>query len=74
VLLAGEGGIGKTRLAAALAEEATSFTVLFGRCDEEELFPFGPWIRMLGGYLERVPDPELRPLLGDDGPDLARLL
>ena len=74
VLLAGEGGIGKSRLAAALAQEATAFTVLYGRCDDEELFPFGPWIRMLGGYLERVPDAELPGLLVDDGPDLARLL
>ena len=74
VLLAGEGGIGKTRLAAELAREASAFTVLYGRCDEEELFPFAPWIRMLGGYLERVPDAELPALLADDGPDLARLL
>ena len=74
VLLAGEGGIGKTRLAAELACEASAFTVLYGRCDDEELFPFGPWIRMLGGYLERVPDGELPALLVDDGPDLARLL
>ena len=74
VLLAGEGGIGKTRLVAELASEATEFTVLFGRCDEEELFPFGPWIRMLGDYLERLDDDELRPLIADDGPDLARLL
>src|SRR5215212_5809269 len=54
VLLAGEGGIGKTRLAAELAREAESFTVLFGRCDEEELFPFGPWIRMLDDHLARL--------------------
>jgi len=74
ILLAGEGGIGKTRLAAELAREAESFTVLFGRCDEEELFPFGPWIRMLDDHLARLSDDELRALIADDGPDLARLI
>ncbi|MEA2444595.1 MAG: hypothetical protein QOJ12_1887, partial [Thermoleophilales bacterium] len=74
VLLAGDGGIGKTRLVAELAREADGFTVLYGRCEEGELFPFGPWIRMLGSHLERLPDEEVRVLLADDGPDLARLL
>jgi AAA ATPase domain/Bacterial transcriptional activator domain len=45
VLIAGEPGIGKTRLAqqfasAALAEQAT---VLVGRCSEEPLAPFEPF-------------------------------
>src|SRR4051794_17730282 len=74
ILLAGEGGIGKTRLAAELAHEAESFTVLFGRCDEEELFPFGPWIRMLDDHLQRLNEADLRALIADDGPDLARLI
>ena len=74
ILLAGEGGIGKTRLAAELAREAESFTVLFGRCDEEELFPFGPWIRMLDDHLARLSEGDLRALIADDGPDLARLV
>jgi DNA-binding SARP family transcriptional activator/tetratricopeptide (TPR) repeat protein len=74
VLLTGEGGIGKTRLIAELAAGAESFAVLYGRCDEEELIPFGPWIELLGSYLERVPDAELAVLLGDDGPELSRLL
>ena len=43
----GEGGIGKTRLVAELAHRRRASTVLYGRCDEEELFPFGPWIEML---------------------------
>src|SRR3954468_14287782 len=74
ILLAGEAGIGKTRLAAELAREAASFTVLFGRCDEEELFPFGPWIRMLDDHLTRLGDDDLRALIAGDGPDLARLI
>jgi len=74
MLLTGEGGIGKTRLLAQLAADAEGFTVLYGRCDEEELFPFGPWIEMLGGHLARVDDAELGELLGAEAGDLARLL
>jgi DNA-binding SARP family transcriptional activator/tetratricopeptide (TPR) repeat protein len=49
VLVAGEPGIGKTRLAhqfggAALAEDAT---VLLGRCSEEPLAPFEPFAEAL---------------------------
>jgi hypothetical protein len=74
VLILGEGGIGKTRLIAELARGAEDFAVLYGRCDEEELFPFGPWIEMLVDHLANVPDEELGPLLGDHAPDLARLV
>jgi len=50
VLVAGEPGVGKTRLAhqfgaAALGENAT---VLLGRCSEEPLAPFEPFGEMLG--------------------------
>ena len=49
VLLAGEPGVGKTRLAlqfaaAALADDAT---VLIGRCSEEPLAPFEPFAEAL---------------------------
>ncbi len=74
VLLTGEGGIGKTRLLAELASGADGFALLYGRCDEEELFPFGPWIEMLGAHLARVDDADLPELLGAEAGDLARLL
>ena len=74
VLVTGEGGIGKTRLIAEVANGAGDFAVLYGRCDEDQLFPFGPWIEMLGGALARVADAELPALLGAEGPELARLL
>ena len=74
VLLTGEGGIGKTRLLAELAAGAEGFAVLYGRCDEEELVPFGPWIEMLGAHLAGVDDAELPGLLGHEAGDLARLL
>jgi DNA-binding SARP family transcriptional activator len=74
ILVTGEGGIGKTRLIAEVARGAEGFTVLYGRCDEDQLFPFGPWIEILGSALGRVGDDELGALLGQEGPDLARLL
>ena len=74
VLLTGEGGIGKTRLLAELAAGAEGFAVLYGRCDEEELFAFGPWIELLGAHLATVPDAELPGLLAQDAGALARLL
>ena len=50
-----------------------AFEVLYGRCDEEELFPFGPWIDMLRPRLARMPQPELAELVRG-APELARLL
>ena len=52
VLVAGEGGIGKTRLVAELAAGLAGFDVLYGRCDEEEIFPYGPWVDMLRPRLD----------------------
>ncbi len=74
VLVSGEGGIGKTRLIAEVARDTDGVEVLYGRCDEDQLFPFGPWIELLGTALERVGDDELAVLLGGDGPEIARLL
>ena len=73
VLVSGEGGIGKTRMVAELAHRMPAFEVLYGRCDEEELFPFGPWIDMLRPRLARMPEPELAELV-KGAPELARLL
>ena len=46
VLTAGEPGIGKTSLAAAFASEAheSGAVVLYGRCDEEALVPYQPFV------------------------------
>jgi DNA-binding SARP family transcriptional activator len=50
VLLGGEPGIGKTRLAHELAGHALAAgaTVLLGRCSEEPLAPFEPFAEALG--------------------------
>jgi DNA-binding SARP family transcriptional activator len=62
VLVTGEGGIGKTRLIAETAAVAEGFMVLYGRCEEDQLFPFGPWVEMLE-RVELPEEPALRRLL-----------
>ncbi|HEV2727450.1 MAG TPA: AAA family ATPase, partial [Solirubrobacterales bacterium] len=74
LLVAGDGGIGKTRLIAELAAGLTEFDVLYGRCDEEEIFPYGPWVEMLRAHLQHLTDAELVALAGAESADLARLL
>lgn len=51
VLIEGEAGIGKTRLAKAFASRAHAegAAVLFGRCDEDPLTPYQPFIEALRG-------------------------
>ena len=44
LLLEGEAGIGKTTLAARFAEEVGPRSVLFGRCDEEPIVPYQPFV------------------------------
>jgi DNA-binding SARP family transcriptional activator len=74
VLVVGEGGIGKTRLVAELAAGLAGFDVLYGRCDEEELFPYGPWVDMLRPRFDRMGEAELAVLLGPEATGLARLM
>ena len=68
-LLVGEPGIGKSRLTshfAGLAAEA-GFVVLSGRCSSDEgAPPLWPWLPVLRGLADAVPDagvPDLDPLL-----------
>ena len=57
VLVCGEPGIGKTRLAAELAHEARDggATVLYGRCDDEAGVPYQPWREALGHLVDVGP-------------------
>ncbi|MHB8682446.1 MAG: BTAD domain-containing putative transcriptional regulator [Acidimicrobiales bacterium] len=76
VLVAGEPGIGKTTLAAEVATAAheQGAVVLFGRCDEESIVPFQPFVEALSEYARVTPAAELRAQLGGQAADLALLL
>jgi DNA-binding SARP family transcriptional activator len=76
VLVSGEPGVGKTRLAAALAASALSneALVLFGRCDEGLRVPYQPFVEALDSYMDWVPSDTLAGQLGTTGRELARLL
>ena len=77
VLVIGEAGIGKTRLAEALAAEAASAgaTVLPSRCYETERSLFlQPVVEAVLPAVTGLPAAELRQLLGDDAPPFAALV
>jgi predicted ATPase len=76
VLIAGEPGIGKTRLAGELcgAVHDAGATVLLGRCFEDVARPYGPWIDALSQYIAACPAGELRLVLGNRRSELAQLL
>ena len=71
-LLSGEPGIGKTRLATALAEaaHADGAIVLAGRCDEDLGVPFQPFVEALQHYATHAAIPRL----GRFGGELSRLV
>ncbi len=76
VLLAGEPGIGKTRLAAEVAASARGegATVLYGRCDENLGGPYQPFAEALRDLVDSLPNRELNLAMGTKLADLARLL
>ena len=61
VVVTGEAGIGKTRLAteAARRVSAQGGLVLFGRCDQEAIVPYQPIVEALDGYVAATPADEL---------------
>ncbi|MGQ0716101.1 MAG: ATP-binding protein [Pseudonocardiales bacterium] len=76
VLVGGEPGVGKSRLAAEFAREvhAGGTSVLFGRCDDGLAMPYQPFVEALSHYLHRAPPVELPSRLGQLGGELARLV
>ena len=64
VLVAGEPGIGKTRLAEEVAQQATrgGVAVAWGRCSEEQgAPPFWPWVQVLRELLAGYRPSDYRP-------------
>ncbi|MDP8968579.1 MAG: AAA family ATPase [Actinomycetota bacterium] len=72
VVLAGEPGVGKTRLVAEAGRIAQSegATVLYGRCHEDAPFPYAPFVEALRGYVAATTPERLRV---DAGPGLAQV-
>jgi len=75
-LLAGEPGVGKTRLAAqlALGVHQAGGVVLGGRCDEDLGVPYQPFVEALRHYTDYTPPAALKERLGRYGGELARLV
>ncbi|MDX6273783.1 MAG: hypothetical protein QOJ92_993 [Frankiales bacterium] len=75
-MIAGEPGIGKTRLATAFAEKvhADGAIVMYGRCDEETVVPYQPIVEAVGEYARTLTDSELAALVRTAGPELGRFL
>jgi DNA-binding SARP family transcriptional activator len=71
LLVAGEPGIGKTRLAARFAAEVhgEGAAVLYGRTDEESVVPYQPFVEALRDYAAHAPglaaDPEIAPVVDE---------
>ena len=77
VMIGGEPGIGKTHLATAILEEARhrgAFGVI-GHCYEMEgAPPYVPFVEMLEYISRTAPREGFRHSLGDDAPEVARLV
>jgi AAA ATPase domain len=77
VMLGGGAGVGKTRLALEMTQEAArqGCRCFIGRCDErEEPYPYLPFAEMIETALAQVPSlEECRRALGDNAAELAQI-
>jgi predicted Ser/Thr protein kinase/tetratricopeptide (TPR) repeat protein len=78
VMISGEAGIGKTRLALTFGRRAADdgATVLVGRSDEEALVPYQPFVEALSWYVRVCPEADLRSAVATSsgGEELAQLV
>jgi class 3 adenylate cyclase/tetratricopeptide (TPR) repeat protein len=76
VFVVGEPGMGKSRLCSEFARDAQAggATVLYGRCDEESLAPYQPFVEALRHYVSSCPADTLVAQAGPIADDLARLV
>jgi class 3 adenylate cyclase len=76
VLLAGEPGIGKTRLVSEVARAVhdDGALVLLGRCVEEVNAPYAPWVEALRHLVAHAPIEMLEAHVTHAGGDLDRLV
>jgi hypothetical protein len=76
VFVGGDPGIGKSRLTAEFARDVydDGATVLFGRCYEENVVPYQPFVEAIEHYLRHGDPADVRADLVRSGTILARLL
>jgi tetratricopeptide (TPR) repeat protein len=77
ILLAGEPGIGKSRLADELARHArgSGFRVLWGRGWEDAgAPPYWPWVQALRSHVRALAPAEVRRQLGPGAADVSQML
>ncbi|HEY6761112.1 MAG TPA: AAA family ATPase, partial [Baekduia sp.] len=76
LLLGGEPGIGKSRLARelAVAAHARGSTVLQGRCDEDLRMPYQPFVEALSHLVQHAAPAVLERHVGEHGGELGRLV
>jgi class 3 adenylate cyclase len=75
-MIAGEPGVGKTRLVSEFARRAweAGAIVLLGRADEHVDAPYGPWREAMRSLVRAAPDEVLAAHVADFGGALARLV
>ena len=75
-VVVGDPGTGKTSLMAMLGRDSYSLgaTVLYGRCDEETLVPYQPFVEAFAHYAEVRAAEQLDAELGRHRAELARLV
>jgi len=73
VLVAGEPGIGKTRLVAEVCRELDA-TVLVGGCHDGEVGAYAPFVEALSDWLQTTATVEVERVLGPEASVLARLV
>ena len=77
VMIAGEAGIGKTRLAVEIETyaELRGAQVIWGRCYKDEGAPaYWPWVQAIRAYVRSRNPEELVPELGSGASDIAQVV
>ena len=76
VLIGGEAGAGKTRLASEFAHEAhgQGAWVLYGGCDDDLALPYQPWVQAADQLLTAMPKSSLEDAVTAELAPLAQLL
>jgi len=76
VMVGGEPGVGKSRLAQEMAREGRDrgFRVFTGHCYERDGdLPYMPWVEIIEAAAQETPPEVFRELLADSAPELARV-